>query len=100
MVVGGEFTQINGIDRPRLAWLSIFATEPPLPIEFLSIWTDGLEIELGLQGTVGQTFDIEASVDLENWEVVDSGIISSSPFTVVILSTGEAVEFFRAFSAP
>jgi uncharacterized delta-60 repeat protein len=99
-VVGGEFTQINGINWARLARLLIFAAAPPLPIEFLSIWTDGFEIELELQGTVGQAFDIEAGVDLVNWEVVASGIISSSPFTVVIPSTGEAAEFYRAFSAP
>jgi uncharacterized delta-60 repeat protein len=100
VLVGGEFTQINEINWARLARLLIFTAAPPLPIEFLSIWTDGIEIELELQGTVGQTFDIEAGVDLVNWEVVASGIISSSPFTVVIPSTGEAVEFYRAFSAP
>jgi hypothetical protein len=71
-----------------------------LPIEFLSIWTDGSEVELELQGTVGQTFEIEATVDFNQWEPVATGIISSSPFTVVIPGTDDAFEFFRAFSAP
>jgi hypothetical protein len=73
-----------------------------LPIEFLSIRIDGGEIELGLQRTVGQTFEIEATVDfeIENWEIIATDIISNSPFTVVIPSTGQDVRFFRASSTP
>jgi hypothetical protein len=102
VVVGGEFTQINGINRARLARLVIYTDAPPLPIEFLSIRIDGGEIELGLPGTVGQTFEIEATVDfeIENWEIIATDIISNSPFTVVIPSTGQDVRFFRASSTP
>jgi hypothetical protein len=99
-VAGGAFTQINGFSQDRLAWLRIQGGDPqPVsPIELLSIWTDGVEIELTLRGMIGQDFVIEGAADAQDWDAVANGTLTTSPFTIGFDHTGEPEKFFRAVS--
>jgi hypothetical protein len=100
LIVGGDFTLFDNLERPRLVRLVIEQSEPPASLEFLSIATDGEGIELILKGPLGQNYVIETTTDFQVWDPVATGVISISPFAVLIEHSGEPAEFFRAFINP
>jgi uncharacterized delta-60 repeat protein len=100
LMVGGDFTLFDNLDRPRLVRLVIDQSEPPAQLQFLSIATAVEGIELTLEGPLGQDYVIETTTDFQVWDPVATGVISISPFAVLIEHGGETAEFFRAVINP
>ena len=100
LLVGGDFTQFNGLDRNRLVRLQGDASAPAAPLRFLQVALAGPQIELLIQATPGHTYRIEATVNFAAWTTATSGIVTASPFQVTIPHSGQPAQFFRGVSAP
>ena len=99
-IIGGNFTTVDGFRRDHIARLQGDVGGPLTPLVFLSVTLVGNNAELMVQGTVGQGYVIEWSTDFGMWETAASGLISESPFSVLVPVAGLEQQFFRGVTAP
>jgi hypothetical protein len=55
----------------------VYTVPTPLPVLQISVTPTG-QFVLGVTGTVGQTYDIQATQDLENWTVIGAVTVGAS----------------------
>jgi len=95
LLIGGNFTVVNGVPRNRIA--RIIAADTGLSFAPFQ-YTAGTPAQLTINSIAGATYVLEASADLVNWVSVASGTASGSTLTLVDPNAGGFNHrFYRAF---
>jgi uncharacterized delta-60 repeat protein len=100
LIVGGNFTQFNGLNRPYLVRLQGASLVAPLKFAAIDyLLTD--EVRLTLTGRAGQKYALQVSADLSSWVSLSTNIAPATSFELSVPNPAKnRVQFYRAISLP
>jgi uncharacterized delta-60 repeat protein len=92
IVIGGDFTVVNGVPRNRVA--RVFGSVPPLRVTSISLV--GGQALVTISSVPGLTYFLEGSTDLNTWSVVDVRMATGESLTLVDPGAGGLLyRFYR-----
>ncbi|MGE3310481.1 MAG: Calx-beta domain-containing protein [Limisphaerales bacterium] len=100
VIVGGLFTQFDGLDRSRLARLLATDGGPVAPFQFTTVAAEPRGIVLTGTGQPGQSYVLEYSRDYSRWFVLGTNSSATSTIEFVDPNPTDSHRIFRIRSQP
>lgn len=97
--VYARITDVNGLVRYYYLLKAFHVVVPPAPFLSIAVMSGGQDVKVSLNGTVGQHYTVQASVDFTNWSSFASFSATNASTAIVNSGTsGSDRRFYRAIS--